>query len=273
MIFSLPSTVSDIPSFPTLPRLHTIIQCCANPTVIHNDHTNIALFLASIIPLCPNLSTLSVEMAEHGGDGQLVTLKDILSQCSPGAPIPLRRIMLSNALITIDEKTIPHLRNLEIAKNKVSRYRDMQGWTSRSNQRLPLLHEDGTSTLRFLDIDWLDRGGIDVIPPSGLKRLSLAYARDRDNLAHHTFFSTVLPGHYASLVSLHLQTSTAGPWCYSTSVRQSILNCEQLRELSISVSDRDLVGGIVVSISFHPTFATVMCLHCLLLTNVLSVIF
>jgi hypothetical protein len=67
-----------------------------------------------------------------------------------------------------------------------------------------------------------------------LQELSVLSRRDSDELAGR-FWATVLPEHAATLQVLNICSEVGGEWCFSDQAVHSIMQCSQLRSLTLTV--------------------------------------
>ncbi|EIM89543.1 uncharacterized protein STEHIDRAFT_153402 [Stereum hirsutum FP-91666 SS1] len=220
LIFQSLVSKSDTPSFSTLPNLRTLLIRCDYPVGRYNQPMDVASYLALILSQSPNLDFLDVEMPSHEGVKEVPDLKDILPDFSSDAstPIPLRYLRLSNVFITIN------------------------------NTRF---HISFGST--HLEVNWIEKGGHRIIPPSGLKHLSVSATGQAEVIIdgtplHRTFFSVILPGHSASLLSLPINSFNAGPWSYNSSMIRGVLSCERLEKLYITICEDDFSGDAIANL-------------------------
>lgn len=211
--------------------------------------------LARIVAKCPKLEHLVVDIhdAPYRDEQILPTFRDILSESSARNPLAIQRLELTGVAVTLDEVTVPHMRSLKSLKSNF--YGALRPPPAQADS-IPFRDAHG---LQNLELDRIDGGQNHLIPPSGLRCLSLAWLHSQhdDDRLSDQFFSMVLPGHAESLESLSILPQDAGVWCYNEKMMSGIQRCTKLRELAISIGDKRNVEEDIVIILCH-TFCSLM---------------
>lgn len=241
--FLVTSRIVEFPISPLFANLRTLIfrSCPSRPA---NPPAALSSQLARLVAKCPKVEHLVVDIhdAPYRDRQILPTFRDILSGCSADEPLAIQRLELTGVTVTVDDVTLPHMRSLKSLKS------NFYGALCPSPTQAKYTPFRGADDLHDLELDRIDRGQDNLIPPSGLKYLSLAWLHtqhDDDRLSDQ-FFSTILQGHAASLESLCIRPQEAGVWCYNEKMMPGIQRCTKLRVLAISIGDKKNVDEDLV---------------------------
>lgn len=226
---------------------------------------------ASLISKCPNLEHLSIQLyaprvnpMAFQGD---TLLHDLLAQCPPDNPLPLKTLDLHNVLFVLNpdhaEMTMVHLRSLKSLQYYFSEFTQMQrgDWV----YPFPIIDPETAQTpLRTLTIESpMDYEVYRLIPRLGLSHLSLIdIARTGEPedasrpLSRNVFFRDVLPRHADTLESLAIIPRVPLPeWCWDEEMGEYI-DANTYRAL------KHLAVGVSINADWRIEENVIVCLFC-----------
>jgi hypothetical protein len=202
--------------------------------------------LSTLIANNPGLLQLDLGRKRDHGGNPIPTLPDIFAFVTPGYAMRLQSISLSNIQIHIEPSMLPHLQSLESIqfhhhKPRIQHTGTPSIWKSLRNSGL---------NLRHIDLDYIDDALLDYLASgSGLETLRITsshqYLGDFTKGRAHRFFSAVLSRCYLSLKSLHISVPRSSDWCFCAQYSRSLISCERLISLSLSVPDDDYQTAVV----------------------------
>jgi hypothetical protein len=181
-----------------------------------------------VIANSPGLTHLDITSGPSYG--YYPSLRDLFAKLSKtGVPLQLQHLGLSFWKLPVDTVTIPYLRSLTSLElygyplyGDIERCRLWNNLLAEGVQLTELSSEEiSDELLRYL------------VSYSGLKTLRLKSLNKADFADR--FFHDVLPCHEDTLETLHLQPRFEGPWCFGRGNADSILKCQKLSVLVMSV--------------------------------------
>jgi hypothetical protein len=253
-ILSLPSLKSfsidfcswpcPLPAFGRLRDLHKFkfsiyLACCPLDT----DVSDISHQLCDIVVNNPGLAHLDLRCTggPHGFARTLPALHNMLSQSSASAapPLKIQHLAISSWYTRFDVATMSHFRSLKslVIWNWTSTKRRNPSWLP-LQQIWPAFLVEGIH-LTSLHTQEVTAELLSYLGSySGLRTLQLTLdveQEDEISLAHD-FFDDVLPNHADTIEELHILPMWDGPWCFQLENAQSILKCQMLVHLSLTVT-------------------------------------
>jgi hypothetical protein len=151
----------------------------------------------------------------------------------PSGPRPLRRLVLTDCFICLNEVTLPHLVNLTSLKfstsfpNPDSKYSTDTIWTALKASGIHLEELDlGYNTMAASLVDYLSTF-------SGLKTLRMHLIGSAAMVAR--FWSAAFPNHMNTLENFALYEGGDGEWCLFLSDCSLILQCRKVKYLMLSI--------------------------------------
>jgi hypothetical protein len=218
---------------------------------------NIVQQLGHVIANCPQLSHLDVESGLYREDNT-PTLHDLLGKVSPGNPLPLKHLGLTDWRMRLDSITLPHLKSivsLKIDNNMLPLTSNVTDSSpSHHSDNIPLLDDYSSENHEIWET--LQKEGIyptrittDIINDAllnylashpGLEELTFTYAnssnRAKSNELADKFYWRVLPKHIASLTKLTINATFEGNWCFGRHNVSIISRAQGLVHLAVGLN-------------------------------------
>ncbi|CAA7269412.1 unnamed protein product [Cyclocybe aegerita] len=208
--------------------------------------------IAKLITRSPRLSSLSVEpWREYYGPIKNWSLQDLLQGFpSNNPPLPLTRLRLCGAVVSLDSATLSHLRHLvSLDLQDVCNLDD----TSAFSKEFTSSPRDDIWAALLASGIWLEKIKVDFITESfleylasysGLKALCVIPANFQDDASSDEmavkFFGPALLSHLQSLEWLEILPQNKGRWCFSSKNASFITNFEELSRLHMTVTTANL---------------------------------